>query len=100
MVINSAAYKVQLTRTDAASTDGAPTPSSQAAAQQPQQKSQDRVSISSKELGIDRLKRELDALPEMRMDRVALARQNMQGGGYRVDPALLAQKMIEQHSSL
>lgn len=57
--------------------------------------STDHVAISSQSREIDRLKQELAALPDVRLDRVALAKQQLQQGAYRVDPKLLAQKMLE-----
>ena len=55
----------------------------------------DKVEISRNSRELERLKQDLAALPEVRLDRVALARQNMQGGAYRVAPEVLAQRMME-----
>ena len=55
----------------------------------------DRVEISSKAREIALLTKEMEAIPEVRPDRVALAKQNMKYGSYRVDPTVLAQKMME-----
>ena len=55
----------------------------------------DLVEISSQSRELARLKQELSALPDVRLDRVALAKQQMQQGPYRVDPTMLAQKMLE-----
>lgn len=54
----------------------------------------DRVEISPRIREMERLKRELDAMPDVRLDRVALAKQNLQQGG-KVDASFLAQKMME-----
>jgi len=54
----------------------------------------DRVEISARGKELDRLKKALEALPDVRSDRVALARQGMQYGPYRVDPVLVAKKMM------
>jgi negative regulator of flagellin synthesis FlgM len=55
----------------------------------------DRVEISSKARELQSLKQDLAALPDLRLDRVALAKQSLQTGGYRVEPSVLAQKMME-----
>ena len=56
-------------------------------------KSVDQVAISSGTREIYRLKQQLSALPDVRLDRVALAKQQLQQGG-RLDSTLLAQKML------
>jgi negative regulator of flagellin synthesis FlgM len=55
----------------------------------------DHVEISSGRLSTDQLKRDLAALPEVRLDRVATLRQSLQAGSYRVDSGVLAQRMME-----
>lgn len=55
----------------------------------------DLVEISSRSRELARLNQELDALPDVRLDRVALAKQQLQQGPYRIDPNALAQKMME-----
>jgi negative regulator of flagellin synthesis FlgM len=55
----------------------------------------DLVTISSRSRELGKLMQELSALPDVRLDKVALAKQQLQQGSYRVDPKLLAQKMLE-----
>lgn len=55
----------------------------------------DLVEISSRSRELARLNQELAALPDVRLDRVALAKQQLQQGPYRIDPNVLAQKMLE-----
>ena len=57
----------------------------------------DRVEISPRSREMARLKREVEAMPEVRLERVALARQNLQQGEYRVEASVLAQKMLEAY---
>ncbi|UFS72407.1 flagellar biosynthesis anti-sigma factor FlgM [Geomonas sp. RF6] len=56
----------------------------------------DRVEISQQGKELARLKKELGELPDVRLERVALARQQMQYGPYRIDPVLVAQKMMKE----
>lgn len=92
MRIDGSAYVVDLSRPDSASKEvGAAATDRKGDGGN----SVDRVDISSGGRSIGDLKRDLDALPDVRLDRVALARQTLQDGGYQVQPALLAQKMIE-----
>ena len=65
-----------------------------AATTQKVQKSFDPVSISAKSREIDRLTQDVGAMPDVRLDRVALAKQQLQQGSYRVDSSILAQKMM------
>jgi negative regulator of flagellin synthesis FlgM len=95
MRIASAPYIVNLNKPEAARKQ-----SGQAQAAAPSQpvakaRSYDRVEISPRARELERLKRDLQALPEVRLDRVALAKQNLQGGGYRVEPTYLAQRIME-----
>jgi negative regulator of flagellin synthesis FlgM len=62
-------------------------------------RSLDRVEISPKARELQRLKQDLVALPDVRLDRVALAKQNLQYGKYRVDPAAVAQSMMDSYDS-
>lgn len=61
-------------------------------------RSLDRVEISPKARELQKLKQDLAALPDVRRDRVALAKQNLQSGG-RVDPAVVAQSMMDSFDS-
>lgn len=97
MRINGAPYLVDLSRPDAVrqETAAAPPPRESPAPQKP--RSFDRVEISPQSREVERLKRELAALPDVRLDRVALAKQNLQDGGYSVAPTVLAQKIMETY---
>ena len=92
MKINGAPYVVDLSQSAAVQKERAldqPPSGSSARA-----RILDRVEISRLSREMARLKREVEAMPEVRLERVALARQNMQQGGYRVEPSVLAQKML------
>lgn len=55
----------------------------------------DRVVISPRAREVERLKQAVSEIPEVRLDKVALAKQQMQYGSYRVDPALVAQSLVD-----
>jgi negative regulator of flagellin synthesis FlgM len=95
MRIEGAAYVVDLSRTEALRREQVEPGAVQAAAAPSRVRTIDRVEISPKARELERLKKDLAAIPEVRLDRVALAKQNLQYGGYRVDPKDLAQKMME-----
>lgn len=95
MRINGSAYVVDLSRTQAVRKGSDEAGAVQGGAQPSRVRSPDRVEISPQARELQRLKQDLAALPEVRLDQVALAKQQMQYGAYRVDPALLAQKMME-----
>lgn len=94
MKIDGPSYIVDLARSQAVQKERAP---GQAAAvpDAARLRTPDRVEISPRSREMLQLKRELEAMPEVRLDRVALARQNLQQGGYPVEPSVLAQKMLE-----
>jgi negative regulator of flagellin synthesis FlgM len=95
MRIEGSAYVVDLSRAQAPAQGSRVTGPVQAAPAPSRLRSLDRVEISPKAREMERLKKDLAALPEVRLDQVALAKQNLQYGGYRVDPAVVAQKMME-----
>jgi negative regulator of flagellin synthesis FlgM len=95
MRIEGSAYVVQLSLPEASPSGKAAAAVVQQAAQPGRVRTLDRVEISPKAREMERLKKEVAALPEVRPDRVALAKQTMQYGDYRVDPTVLAQKMME-----
>jgi negative regulator of flagellin synthesis FlgM len=95
MRIEGSAYKVTLSRPEAVRREAPESAAVPAAAAPGRVRTQERVEISPKARELGRLKRDLAALPELRLDQVALAKQNLQSGGYRVDPGLLAQKMMD-----
>ncbi|QWV93621.1 flagellar biosynthesis anti-sigma factor FlgM [Geomonas oryzisoli] len=59
----------------------------------------DRVEISSQAKELQKLKSEVAAMPDVRLDRVALAKQNLQNGAYRVEASTLAQKMMDAYKT-
>ncbi|QWV97048.1 flagellar biosynthesis anti-sigma factor FlgM [Geomonas nitrogeniifigens] len=59
----------------------------------------DRVEISSQARELQKLKSEVAAMPDVRLDRVALTKQNLQNGAYRVEASTLAQKMMDAYKS-
>ena len=95
MVIDGAAYVVDLARPEALQKESVPAETAPERRPARRVRSFDRVEISSQGRELTRLKREMAALPDVRLDRVALARQTMQNGGYRVAATDLAQKMID-----
>jgi len=95
MRIEGSAYVVDLSRSQAVRKESGEAAAVKGAAPPARLQSAERVEISPRARELERLKQDLAALPEVRLDRVALARQNLQSGGYRVDPALLAQRMME-----
>lgn len=56
---------------------------------------QEVVVISPRMREIAALRDRLSALPEVRTERVALAKQQMQYGPYRVEPGEVAQKLVD-----
>jgi len=98
MRIEGAPYVVDLSRPQAVRGESADTGAVQKAAQPGRVRSMDRVEISPKARELQKLKQNLAALPEVRLDRVALAKQNLQSGG-RVDPGVVAQSMMESYDS-
>jgi negative regulator of flagellin synthesis FlgM len=106
MRINGAAYVVDISRQapagESAAAEANESTASQGAAAVDGRRSGasrgrsiDRVEISPDHTELEKLKRDLAALPELRLDRVALAKQSLQEGGYRLAPRVLAQKMLE-----
>ena len=98
MRIEGAPYLVDLSRPQAVPSQGSQTAAVQGSAGPARVRSLDRVEISPKARELQKLKQELSALPDVRLDRVALAKQNLQYGG-RVDPAVVAQSMMESFDS-
>ena len=95
MRIEGSAYVVDLSRSQALRKENTPVEATQEARPAARVLTFDRVEISSQVREMQKLKGELDALPDVRLDRVALAKQNLQNGGYRVEPSVLAQKMMD-----
>ena len=98
MRIEGSAYVVDLSRPQAVRRESAEPGAVQGTAQPGRVRSLDRVEISPKARELQKLKTDLAALPDVRLDRVALAKQNLQSGG-RVDPAVVAQSMMESFDS-
>ena len=98
MRIEGAPYVVELSRPQAARSGSPGAGAVQAAAQPSRVRSLDRVEISPQARELQKLKQDLAALPEVRPDLVALAKQNLRYGG-RVDPAVVAQSMMESFDS-
>ena len=98
MRIEGAPYVVDLSRPQAVRS-GSPAPGAVPGGAQPSRvRTLDRVEISPQARELQKLKQDLASLPEVRLDRVALAKQNLQYGG-RVDPAVVAQSMMESYDS-
>ena len=95
MRIDRSAYVVDLSRAQEVRRENQPAQTTEGPRPAGRVLSFDRVEISPKAREMERLKADLAALPEVRLDRVALAKQNLQEGGYRVEPAVLAQKIMD-----
>lgn len=97
MRINGAPYLVDLSRSEALHKgNGAAQPPQQSPAAR-KARGIDRVEISAQSREVERLKREMESIPEVRRDRVALAKQSLQDGSYQVAPTVLAQRMMEAY---
>jgi len=99
MRIEGSAYVVDLSRSQALAKESGQTGAVQGAAPASRLRSPDRVEISSQARELEKLKQDMSSLPEVRLDRVALAKQTLQYGDYRVDPSLLAQRMMESYET-
>lgn len=55
----------------------------------------DNIEISPAGREMDALKKEVAALPDIRLERVALMKQQLGFGTYRIDADLVATKMME-----
>jgi negative regulator of flagellin synthesis FlgM len=95
MQVNASAYIVDIGRTEPARETGGSSAAAPAGKATGATGSTDRVELSGTRPDLEKLKRDLAALPDVRLDRVALARQKLQGDGYQVDGRALAQKMME-----
>ena len=98
MRIQSAPYIVDLSGPQAVRNKQAQAAAVQGTAQ-PRPRVADRVEISPRARELQKLKQDLVSLPDVRPDRVALAKQNLQYGRYRVDPTAVAQSMIDSADS-
>lgn len=95
MRIEGSAYVVDISRSQQIGKESAPVEAAQKARPAARVLPFDRVEISPQVREMQKLKGDLEAIPDVRPDRVALAKQNLQNGGYRVEPTVLAQKMID-----
>lgn len=59
----------------------------------------DIIEISPATREIDALKKSVATLPEMRLDRVALMKQQLGFGTYKIDAELVAARMIENYAT-
>lgn len=111
MRINGAAYVVEISRSQPPAAQSAVTEAGEVALTRGvaaldggnkdagRGRSIDRVEISPNHTELERLKRDLAALPDLRLDRVALAKQSLQDGVYRLASGVLAQKMMEAYAT-
>jgi negative regulator of flagellin synthesis FlgM len=96
MQVNASAYIVDIGRTEA-TREKVATAAAQASKGAGAVSSTDRIELSGTRPDLEKLKRDLAALPDVRQDRVALAKQKLQSG-YQVEGKALAQKMMESLS--
>ncbi|MBU5611494.1 flagellar biosynthesis anti-sigma factor FlgM [Geomonas azotofigens] len=99
MRIEGSAYVVDLNRSQQVRNDAQQTQAVQGSRPAGRVIPFDRVEISSQAKELQRLKAEVADMPDVRMDRVALAKQNLQNGAYRVEASVLAQKMMDAYKS-
>ncbi|GFO70864.1 hypothetical protein GMLC_44430 [Geomonas limicola] len=97
MRINGSAYVVDISRSQAVRPEKTENTQVQQARGPAQVRTLDRVEISPKARELERLKKEMNQYPEVRLDQVALAKQNLQYGSYRVDATVLAQKIMDTY---
>lgn len=95
MRINGSAYVVDLTATREVRRDNLPAQGVEQARPAARVIAFDRVELSPQAREMQKLNTEVDALPEIRLDRVALAKQKLQEGGY--DSSLLARKLLNAY---
>ena len=57
---------------------------------------QDRVQLSEKAKKVEHLHRAVDAVPEVRQEKVQALKRAIQEGTYQVDAERIAQKMLEE----
>jgi len=98
MRIDGSAYVVDLTGVKEVRKENLPAEAVQPARPAARVLSFDRVEISSQAREMQKLKAEVEALPDVRLDRVALAKQKLQGG-YRIDSSDLAQKIMDANKT-
>lgn len=93
---NSPAYLVNIKGTQApqAATATSAAAASGRVASASSGSSGDRVVFSTKNQEIERLKSALNGIPEVRPEKVALAKQKLAAGSYRVDSGSLAQSVV------
>ncbi|HKZ16782.1 MAG TPA: flagellar biosynthesis anti-sigma factor FlgM [Geobacteraceae bacterium] len=69
-------------------------------AARPQEKTQvqqqDRVELSTRKTEIEKLKNTVEAMPDVRTEKVEALKQQLADGSYRVESIKVAQKMLEQ----
>ncbi|MBJ6801200.1 flagellar biosynthesis anti-sigma factor FlgM [Geomonas propionica] len=99
MRIEGSAYVVDLNRSQQVRNDTQQTQAVQGSRPAGRVIPFDRVEISSQAKELQKLKAEVAAMPDVRTDRVALAKQNLQSGAYRVEASALAQKMMDAYKS-
>jgi negative regulator of flagellin synthesis FlgM len=56
---------------------------------------QDRVELSTRKDEIEKLKNTVEAMPDVRSEKVAALKQQISEGTYRVDGVKVAEKMLE-----
>jgi negative regulator of flagellin synthesis FlgM len=99
MRIEGSAYVVDISRSQALKKNEPAPQQVQGARPAARVLSFDRVELSPQVREMQKLKGEMESLPEVRLDRVALAKQQVQNGGYHVEPTLLAQKMMDAYKT-
>lgn len=99
MRIEGSAYVVDISRSQALKKNDPPAQQAQGTRPAARVLAFDRVELSPQVREMQKLKGEMESLPEVRLDRVALAKQEMQSGGYRVEPTLLAQKLMDAYKT-
>lgn len=99
MRIEGSAYVVDISRSQAIRKENTQTEAAQGARPPARVITFDRVELSPQAKEMQKLKGELEELPEVRMDRVALAKQKLQDGSLRVEASTLAQKLLDAYKT-
>jgi negative regulator of flagellin synthesis FlgM len=57
---------------------------------------QDRVELSTQKTEIEKLKKTVESMPDVRTEKVEAMKQQLADGSYRVEGIKVAEKMLEQ----
>ena len=75
---------------------GAPVPTEGGPVEEPQAVDGDTIDISSTSRGVGQLKQAVDALPDVRTDRIEGIRDQVEEGSYHVESEKLAKRVVDE----